>query len=120
MQTLLVLVAMMTFAAEPMWELELTTGDILRGKLVEQSGDILVLEHPVLGRLTIPAGLVQVLRELPATVPSVAPPPAVPAPLTGDAAATEQQVMDDAINVAPQKATGSWNSSSAMMAPTGK
>ena len=65
MKTVLVIVAMITFAADPTWEIELTTGEVLRGQLVEQTDDAVVFEHPVLGRLTIPAGSVASLRELP-------------------------------------------------------
>ncbi len=101
MKTLLVLVALMTFAADPTWELELTTGEVLRGRLVEQNDDFVVFEHPVLGRLTIPAGSVQTLRELPAT----------PAPVAAEAAPSEPAIMDDAIVVKPvTKVKGTWDS----------
>ena len=104
MKTLLVLVAVMTFAADPTWELELTTGEVLRGHLVEQNEDVVVFEHPVLGRLTIPADSVQTLRELPAPGPPDAVPPAAPAP-------ADPEVMDDAIVVKPiEKVKGTWDS----------
>ncbi len=109
MKTFLVIVAMITFTADPTWELELTTGEVLRGQLVERNEDVVVFEHPVLGRLTIPADSVQTLRELPAPGPPDAPPPAAPAPATGDVTAPE--TMDDAIVLKPiENVKGTWNS----------
>ncbi len=101
MKTLLVLVAIMTFATDPTWELELTTGEVLRGQLIERNEDVVVFEHAVLGRLTIPADAVQTLRELP---PSGHPEtPSDPPP--------DPEHMDDAIVVTPPKEVkGSWDS----------
>ena len=111
MKTLLVLVAVMTFAADPTWELELTTGEVLRGRLVEQNEDVVVFEHPVLGRLTIAAASVQALRQLPAPEPSDAPPPAAPAPATGDPGPPDPEPMADAIVVKSiEKVKGTWDS----------
>ncbi len=106
MKTLLVLLAVMTFAADPTWELVLTTGEVLRGQLVQRNEESIVFEHPVLGRLTIPADSVKTLRELqtpdPATESTSA--AAVAAP-------SEPAVMDDAIDVKPiEKVKGSWDS----------
>ncbi len=111
MKTLLVLVAVMTFAADPTWELELTTGEVLRGHLVEHNDVVVVFEHPVLGRLTIPADSVQSLRQLPAPGPRDAPPPAAPVTTAGDVDPTDPETMDDAIVVKPpEKVTGTWDS----------
>lgn len=111
MKTLLVLIALMTFATDPTWELELTTGEVLRGHLVEQNQDVVVFEHPVLGRLTIPADSVQTLRELPAPGHPATPPPAVSAPVSGDVDSTDPEHIDDAIVVKPLKEVkGSWDS----------
>ena len=93
MKTLLVLIVTAALAIEPTWELQLTTGEVLRGRLIEQTEQSVVFEHPVLGRLEIPADSVRTLHELPAE-----PPPAVPAP-------------DDAIVVEPQETPkGPWDS----------
>ncbi len=111
MKTLLVLAAVMTFAADPTWELELTTGEVLRGHLVAQNQDVVVFEHPVLGRLTIPKDSVQTLRELPAPGSPDTPPPAAPAPATGDVDPSDPEPMDDAIVVKPiEKVKGTWDS----------
>ncbi len=111
MKTLLVLAAVMTFAADPTWELELTTGEVLRGHLVAQNQDVVVFEHPVLGRLTIPTDSVRTLRELPAPGSPDTPPPAAPAPVSGDVDPPDPEPMDDAIDVKPlEKVKGTWDS----------
>jgi len=98
MKTLLVLVAAMTFAADPTWELELTTGEVLRGQLVERNERVIIFEHPVLGRLTISADSVRTLRELPEPGPPDVDPP-------------DPGHMDDAIVVTPVKdVKGTWDS----------
>jgi putative salt-induced outer membrane protein YdiY len=65
----------------------LTSGEVLVGKVVDQSGGIVTLAHPLLGTLTIPAANVQAVAMLPAP-PSAAAPPAASMPATAAAAAT--------------------------------
>lgn len=88
----------------PTHELTLSTGEVLLGRLIQRTADLVILEHPILGRLEIPAGEVRTLRPLheepapltekkaapvqtpPHVTPQAAetdvPPPAVTAPTT--------------------------------------
>lgn len=58
------LVAVVCFAATPLAadEVDLATGETLRGQIVEQNDTELVLEHPVLGLVTVPADQVAAVR----------------------------------------------------------
>lgn len=88
----------------PTHELTLSTGEVLLGRLIQRTADLVILEHPILGRLEIPAGEGRTLRPLheepapltekkaapvqtpPHVTPQAAetdvPPPAVTAPAT--------------------------------------
>jgi len=59
-------------------ELRLSTGEVLRGAVVERTVDEVVFDHPVLGKLKIPADKVTSLKTaVPVTVPPPPPPPKV-------------------------------------------
>ncbi len=63
-------------AAAHAQEVVLTTGDVLHGKVAAHTTEQLVLEHPVLGTLEIPAASVlRVTPGVPITQPPAAPPP---------------------------------------------
>lgn len=52
-------------------EVELVTGEVLHGELIEHTPEVVVLDHPILGRLEIPAEAVQAVRlEGPGAAPS--------------------------------------------------
>jgi len=53
----------------------MTSGDVVRGVIVSQDADKLVLDHPVLGQITIPMKNLAKMT----VVPAEAPPPAAPA-----------------------------------------
>ncbi len=94
----------------PTHELTLSTGEVLLGRLIQRNADLVIFEHPILGRLEIPAGEVRTLRPLhvdtsplpekkaaplqtpPHVTPQAAeadvPPPAVTTPTTTTAPAT--------------------------------
>lgn len=63
-------------------EVVLDTGEVLRGTLVERTDANVVVDHPVLGRLTIAADRVREVRpdSPPVVVEEVPVPPAAPAP----------------------------------------
>lgn len=46
-------------AGQPMTRVALASGDMLTGRLVEQTDDAVILDHEILGRLTIPANGVE-------------------------------------------------------------
>ncbi len=71
---LLVLVS--ALAAPPTDLIELDSGETLLATVVEQNDDVVVIDHPVLGRLTLPAATVKSIRSVPA---GTAPPPPAPA-----------------------------------------
>lgn len=86
----------------------LTTGEILDGTLKERKGDGLVIEHPVLGTITIPE---ESLRTLVATGEAPPPPPPPPRPgffqgwsgsidlgLTGSSGNTERLSLRGGVN----------------------
>jgi putative salt-induced outer membrane protein YdiY len=65
--------------------IELTTGDVLRGAVIEQTSEVLVLQHPVLGRLAIPTSTISTIRigepapnQVAEVPPPIGPPPALP------------------------------------------
>ena len=121
MMTLLTLIVTSALAIEPTWELQLTTGEVLLGRLIEQTEQLVVFEHPVLGRLEIPADGVRTLHELPAEPPAAIAPPPTAADTAAPTAASGPP--DDAIVVKPQKAAkGTWDSkfSLGLNASTGK
>jgi len=57
----------------PVVQIALTTGERLRGVLIEQSSSHVVLVHPVLGRLNIPMDGVQAVIEPAGTTPTTCP-----------------------------------------------
>ena len=76
----------------PTHELTLSTGDVLRGRLIQRTADFVIFEHPILGRLEIPAGEVRTLRPLhvdtsplPEKKAAVTPSPAHVTPQVGEA-----------------------------------
>ena len=46
-------------------QIELSTGEVLRGEIVQRTAEWLVLDHPILGRLEIPAQAVRRVDDLP-------------------------------------------------------
>ena len=108
MTTLIILIVTAVLAIEPTWELQLSTGEVLRGRLIEQTEQLVIFEHPVLGRLEIPVDGVRSLHELPSEPPPVIAPP--PAAETAGVTVVPP-ALDDAIVVEPQKAPkGTWDS----------
>jgi putative salt-induced outer membrane protein YdiY len=74
-KTIPVLIAVLALsAAARAEEVVLTTGEVLKGKVAERTDATVVLEHPVLGRLEIPASGVKEVR------PDTPPPPPAPKP----------------------------------------
>ncbi|MHC4414405.1 MAG: DUF481 domain-containing protein [Planctomycetota bacterium] len=67
----------------PTEEVVLTSGEVLRGQVIEQTADLVILEHPLLGRTEIPTAAVKEVRFIPpapaAELPAEPPPPAEPA-----------------------------------------
>ena len=127
MKTVIILIVTAVLAADPTWELQLTTGEVLRGRLIEQTEQFVVFEHPVLGRLEIPVAEVKALHELPTASPDAGavPPPAIAPPATADTAGltVAPTALDDAIVVErPETPKGTWDSkfSLGLNASTGK
>ncbi len=46
-------------------QIELITGEVLRGEIIQSTADRLVLDHPILGRLEIPRNAVEHVDDLP-------------------------------------------------------
>ena len=44
---------------------ELITGEVLRGEIIQTAGDRLVMDHPILGRLEIPRNAIEQVEDLP-------------------------------------------------------
>ena len=82
MKTIAVVCCMLMAAAqEAPVEVELSSGEVLRGAVIEQTSDTVVLQHELLGRLEIPASAVKEVRPAPPPEPAAeAPPPQPPAP----------------------------------------
>jgi putative salt-induced outer membrane protein YdiY len=74
----------------------LTNGDILTGRVVEQSEAQVVIEHAVLGAVAVPrakvAGVLLAGEEATAAAPAVAPAPSVAAPAPAEAVIPEKPV----------------------------
>ncbi len=49
----------------PTHELTFSTGEVLLGQLIQRTADLVIFEHPILGRLVIPAGAIRTLRPWP-------------------------------------------------------
>ena len=85
---LIVLCVPFMVADPPTHALTLSTGEVLRGHLIEQTADQVVFEHPVLGRLVLSANDVKGIVDLtvdkpadqPAPVDAEPPDEAVPKP----------------------------------------
>ena len=82
MRTLVLLIGVTAAIAVPAWadEIEMVTGEKLIGKVVELTKEKVVLDHPVLGRLTIAADRVKYVT-VQGPVPAKAPTEAAPAPI---------------------------------------
>ncbi len=83
--------------------IELISGERLQGRIIEQTGATLVLDHSILGRLSIPAGAVR--STLPQDTPDDPQPAESPAPLETGAADAEPQDPPDEDPVSPHAAT---------------
>ncbi len=46
-------------------EIELITGEVLRGEIIQRTADLLVLDHPILGRLEIPRNAIEQVDDVP-------------------------------------------------------
>ncbi len=77
--------------------IKLTTGDVLIGEIVEQDEDVLVLEHPVLGRVRLARTGIASITDAPPAETAVAQQPAAPA----EAAPPETAPAPAAAPVAP-------------------
>ena len=65
MRKWIVLFALLPAAVSFADRIELITGEVLRGEIVQSTAEWLVLDHPILGRLEIPAQAVQRMDYLP-------------------------------------------------------
>ena len=73
----------------------LTTGDVLVGSVVERNDEAVVLDHPLLGRVTLPAGQVATVAIDPPADDAAA--PVEPQPEPEAAAEPAQPVEDDSV-----------------------
>ena len=65
MRVCLVLFVLLPVGVSPADQVTLTTGEVLRGEIVQSTADHLVLDHPILGRLEIPRHAVERVDDLP-------------------------------------------------------
>ncbi|HMN41552.1 MAG TPA: DUF481 domain-containing protein [Phycisphaerales bacterium] len=76
----------------------MSSGDVVRGVLVSQDEANVVLQHPVLGTLTIPranlAGMTVVVDQTPPPPAPVAPPPPPPPPAAPEVKADPESFLD--------------------------
>ena len=63
------LLVLSTFAAAATANdrIELQSGDVLHGEILQRSDDIVIIEHPVFGQLTIPMDQIAAMPPLPET-----------------------------------------------------
>lgn len=76
--TIILALCLLLTVAPPTHEVVLATGEVLRGKLVEQTPQHVVLEHETLGRLEIASDAVAEVRAIPPDAPPLQPPPPPP------------------------------------------
>ncbi len=75
MRVWLVLFVLISVGVSLADQVTLTTGDVLRGEIVQSTAEHLVLDHPILGRLEIPRHAVDRVDDLP-PAPTESPPSA--------------------------------------------
>lgn len=83
---------------------ELISGDLLHGTVVEQSGQVVILEHPILGRIELPADQVQAVVISPDRVDTA---PATAAP--DGQVPGEQAAEDPPATLSPALPGVDWN-----------
>jgi hypothetical protein len=62
--TLLILCLVLLGAQDPTNEVVLTSGEVLQGRVVEQTAEVVIFVHPLLGRMEIPASAVKKIRPI--------------------------------------------------------
>ncbi len=77
--TIILALCLLLAVAPPTHEVVLATGEVLRGNLLEQTPQHMVLEHETLGRLEIASDAVAEVRAIPPDAPPLQPPPPPPA-----------------------------------------
>lgn len=92
-------------------QVELSSGDVLTGTVVEQSDEQVVLEHPVLGTLTVPAAHVAAVTIAPPAEDAAAP---VEPPAEGDTAQAEAAEPVEVIPPSPPGFFEAWDLSLAV------
>lgn len=89
MKLLALTVLVSALSAPPTQIIELDTGEVLRATVIEQTRDLVIIDHPVLGRLELPVDRVKSIKPMPTQgqppppegeAPAAPPPAPAPAP----------------------------------------